>query len=450
MSEQINLINHSSVLIKTVQNINLLTDPWYDESAFNNGWSLLYINRKDEIEKILNNLKFIFISHEHPDHFSIKFFKDYGNLIKENNIKIIFQHTLDKRVENFIKKIGLDMIILQDRKKYKINDEINITIFKQGHIDSAFLYETKEFYHLNINDCNFINSELLEIANFIKSKKKKIIIYIQFSYASFRANDEWLKKAAQYKLDNILKISKMFNPSLVLPFASFFYFCHSENKDLNKFVNKCSVVSKFLDKNKIKHCFLSPKTECINLNDIIENDFKRNEVNKSSINFWDERKSNLKIIYFEKESGPILKDNIIKFINRLKKKNNIFLLHLIRLITFKAVFGDLLIKINVTDKIYLLNFFYVKELENSKKKADISMSAEQFNLLLSQPYGIESLLVSGRLKVVNKFGLRKLTSSIGITTINLANYGITFKDIFNKLILNKIIGLIYRAIMQKS
>ena len=110
----------------------------------------------------------------------------------------------------------------------------------------------------------------------------------------------------------------------------------------------------------------------------------------------------------------------------------------------------MLIKINVTDKIYLLNFFYVKELENSKKKADISMSAEQFNLLLSQPYGIESLLVSGRLKVVNKFGLRKLTSSIGITTINLANYGITFKDIFNKLILNKIIGLIYRAIMQKS
>ena len=115
MSEQINLINHSSVLIKTVQNINLLTDPWYDESAFNNGWSLLYINRKDEIEKILNNLKFIFISHEHPDHFSIKFFKDYGNLIKENNIKIIFQHTLDKRVENFIKKMMKSILLFLNK-----------------------------------------------------------------------------------------------------------------------------------------------------------------------------------------------------------------------------------------------------------------------------------------------------------------------------------------------
>ena len=78
------------------------------------------------------------------------------------------------------------------------------------------------------------------------------------------------------------------------------------------------------------------------------------------------------------------------------------------------------------------------------------MSSQQFNLLLQQPYGVESLLVSGRLKCENKDGLKKLTSSIGITTINLSNYGINFRDIFNKLIFNKILGLIYRVITQKS
>ena len=125
-------------------------------------------------------------------------------------------------------------------------------------------------------------------------------------------------------------------------------------------------------------------------------------------------------------------------------------MHLIRLIFFKKIFGDLIIKINGNNHIYLLNFFKVIKLNNFKKEPDISMSSEQFNLLLKQPFGIESLLVSGRLKIVNKNGLKVLTSAIGITTINLSNYGINFKDIFNKLIFNKIIGLIYRAMTQKS
>ena len=100
------------------------------------------------------------------------------------------------------------------------------------------------------------------------------------------------------------------------------------------------------------------------------------------------------------------------------------------------------------------NFDYsYTELPNiyySNVKPDISMSSEAFNLLLSQPYGLESLFVSGRLKSEKEDGMRKITSALGITTINLSNYGINFKHIFNKLIFNKIIGLIYRAITQKT
>ena len=450
MIEKLKLTNHSSIMIGNDQNDNLLTDPWYSDSAFNNGWALLYENSKEEIEKIIDNLKFIFISHEHPDHFSIKFFKDYGYLIKQNKIKIIFQYTEDKRVESFIRKIGLDMIILEDRKKYKISNALDITLFKQGHIDSAFLYETKNFYHLNINDCNFIDKELSDINNYIKDKNKKVIIYIQFSYASFRANDKWYKAAAQYKLDNIIRISKIFKSSLVIPFASFFYFCHSENNELNRFVNKCSYISEFLKENNINHCFLNPESGFINLHEIINDDLKRNETNELSINFWDDKKSNIKNIFFEKEIESILIENIAKFTNRIRQKNNLFLMHFIRFLTFKKVFGDLLIQINSTNDVYQLNFFKIKKLDDPRRNADVSMSSEQFNLLLSQPYGVESLLVSGRLKVVNKLGLKRLTSAIGITTINLADYGINFKDLSNKLIFYKIIGLIYRTITQKS
>ena len=190
--------------------------------------------------------------------------------------------------------------------------------------------------------------------------------------------------------------------------------------------------------------------DLVNLNKILNKDFIQKKINSESIIFWDDKINKAKINFFELNPIHINEENIKTFLLRIKNNNNLFLMHLIRLIFFKKIFGDLIIKINGNSHIYLLNFFKVIKLNNFKKEPDISMSSEQFNLLLKQPFGIESLLVSGRLKTVNKNGLKVLTSAIGITTINLSNYGINFKDIFNKLIFNKIIGLIYRAMTQKS
>ena len=449
MKDQIQLINHSSVLINN-DDIKILTDPWYSGSAFNDGWSLLYENKPEEIKKILYDLNYIFLSHEHPDHFSVKFFNDYGELIKNKKIKIIFQDTIDKRVENFLRAKGLELLILKDKEKYKFDDKPNFTIIKQGHIDSSFLYETTDAYHLNINDCNFIEKELYEINSLIKNKEKKVILYIQFSYASFRGTDEWLKKAAKYKLENIVKLAKIFNSSLVIPFASLFYFSHSENQNLKKFANNCKTVSNFLISNNINHCILNPNIPLINVSDLIESSNFKNEKNIISIEFWDKKINDSNIVFYEKEPVPILPENIEKFLYRLKKFNNFFLLFLIRIFSFKKIFGDVFVKINKTDEIFLVNFFKVEKIINTKLKPDISMSSEAFNLLLSQPYGLESLFVSGRLKSEKLDGMSKITSALGILTINLANYGINFKHIFNKLIFNKIIGLIYRAITQKT
>ena len=62
MKDQIQLINHSSVLINN-DDLKILTDPWYSGSAFNDGWSLLYENKPEDIKKILDNLNYIFLSH---------------------------------------------------------------------------------------------------------------------------------------------------------------------------------------------------------------------------------------------------------------------------------------------------------------------------------------------------------------------------------------------------
>ena len=74
MKNYIQFINHASLLISN-GNKSLLTDPWYSGSVFDDGWSLLFENSYEKIQKLLNQVNYIWVSHEHPDHFSIKFFE---------------------------------------------------------------------------------------------------------------------------------------------------------------------------------------------------------------------------------------------------------------------------------------------------------------------------------------------------------------------------------------
>ena len=136
MKDSVQFINHASVKI-SIEGINILCDPWYDGSIFNYGWNLIYDNVPN-YEDLLNNLDYIWISHEHPDHFSIKFFNDNVDLIKENNITILFQTTKDKRVINFLKKKNFKIREISNNKKINIAKDLDIAIYKDDFYDLEY------------------------------------------------------------------------------------------------------------------------------------------------------------------------------------------------------------------------------------------------------------------------------------------------------------------------
>ena len=104
----IKFINHASVIISN-DKISLLSDPWYFGTAFHDGWSLIYENKEEDITNIISEITHIWISHEHPDHFSIQFFKKYASNLRERKIKILFQETKDKRVIKYLTSQGLEV-----------------------------------------------------------------------------------------------------------------------------------------------------------------------------------------------------------------------------------------------------------------------------------------------------------------------------------------------------
>ena len=89
LKDKITLVNHASVLIES-NGTSILSDPWFFGPAFNGGWSLLFENKEEEIKNILSRTKYIWISHEHPDHFSVPFFFKYKELLLEKKNKNSF------------------------------------------------------------------------------------------------------------------------------------------------------------------------------------------------------------------------------------------------------------------------------------------------------------------------------------------------------------------------
>ena len=102
MKTQIDFINHASVIIKG-EHVSILTDPWFNGGAFNNGWKLLSETTDLVTEKILKKISHIWISRENQDHFSSPFFKKFSQCIIKDNIKILFQETEGNRIINFFK-----------------------------------------------------------------------------------------------------------------------------------------------------------------------------------------------------------------------------------------------------------------------------------------------------------------------------------------------------------
>lgn len=449
MSENIQLVNHASIFIEEGKNFNLLTDPWYKGGAFHDAWSLLYENDDNDIQKILEKTNYIYISHEHPDHFSINFFKRYADFLKEKKIKILFQKTLDQRLENFLSKVlKLEIIILEDFKT-KIILNNNITLIKCGVIDSALIVETQNNYHIILNDCDFVLSKLKKIKNILK--KKKIVLYSQFSYAAYRSNDNWMKKAAEFKLKNLEFLYNFFNSNLLIPYASFVYFSSSENLNLNKYMNDTKSTSNFLDSNNIRHSFLNPELKNINLSNLMEDKIYRSKINNESIIFWDDKIKHIKPSEEKLPEENISKEFMARFLERIKKRNSIFLLFTIRFISMKYFFGNINFFISDIDEFYELNFFKItKKNFISKKDLDIELNSSRFNFLLRHEYGVDTLLTNGCFKERKTKSFEKFVRSIGFVTLNQSNEGVKISSIFSINIINRIFDMLFKLSRKES
>jgi len=421
----IQFINHASILVKH-GNISLLSDPWYQGDAFNKGWRLIHELQDDEIVTLLDSVTHLWISHEHPDHFSILFFKKFEQKLKADNIQILFQKTKDKRVESFLFKSGYNVQIIDFNCWIKLSNDFEVLCIKDGFYDSGLAIKTSDKTIINLNDCEIKDKARCE--EVLKLTGECDILASQFSYAAWKGgveNVSWRKLAAKDKIETMKLQVSYFKPKVIIPFASYVYFSNYANFYLNDAANKpIDVIDAFMD-HRTKVNVMKPFEVFSDIGTEIDN--------TESVNFWNNA-------FNEIDQNSLIKYDIIpltqleasfgNYKSRIFKNNAKWFMWLVRYLSPISVFKPLVIKITDLDVNITLDLF-AGSLQKCTLDADISMSSESLNFILSNTFGFDTLTVNGCFEEIVNSGFSRAARTLAIENLN--NMGIEFRPsiIFN-------------------
>lgn len=145
--------NATLIIYEGIKNKNplLATDVWLDEDdAYFGSWRLSHeipLEQKEALKKV----KYIFISHFHPDHLNLK------SLNKCKQATFILAQHYGSRVEKDLRQAGFTVINLPSRKWINIGKKTRIILFNNEIQDSSILIEIEDdtgqkTLLLNLND----------------------------------------------------------------------------------------------------------------------------------------------------------------------------------------------------------------------------------------------------------------------------------------------------------
>jgi hypothetical protein len=248
----IHFLNHASVLIE-VDNIKLLTDPWYEGYCFNGGWGLRYQN--DEAYEKAKAATHLWISHYHGDHFHPPTLKKL--LAINPDITVIGNHSYNFQMDESLRGLGFrNVISFKERTMLKLDEHTEIIRYPTTGIDNMLHVRSKSGSILNYNDCSLPPRS----RKMLSRKIGKLDVFLSnFNHAGklllypYPPDEEIKRKLVEGYAENL----SIFDAAFFVPFASYHYYRAPESlnqngslldgPDLCKLVNKMVIPARVGD-----------------------------------------------------------------------------------------------------------------------------------------------------------------------------------------------------------
>ena len=365
---KIKFINHACFTIEHNEEM-IMFDPWFFGKVFNSSWSLI---RETNIENLeLNNLKYILITHEHPDHLHWPTLEQIKDSTK-HDVRIIVPKRNNKNVTKHLIQLGYKVAEIPNGKQFSISKNFKITNFVTGH-DSAYVVQVGGKTILNQNDCKLSSHQVSQISN---NYPDIDYYFMQFSLAGFYANKTEKEKLLKAKKDHkqmIEEYRKHFNPKMTIPFASYVYFCRQENKFLNDYIVDLGELSE-------TYQLVSYGDEILDTNFL-----SRNKQNSKK---WKDNLKNLQIDETKKVDDEELVNNIKRFLENTKLAGT----------PSKTIFSFYDNERNLMIDYDFKECYFVEDSEN--KVAKVTMY--DLNCFFKFPWGADTMNITSCFEVYNK------------------------------------------------
>jgi UDP-MurNAc hydroxylase len=229
---RLTLVSHASVLIEHGP-VALLTDPWLGGEVFNESWSLLAppAFTADTMPSVSD----VWISHEHPDHLHFPTLKALPSTWRARATLLMQRHA-SPRIAQACGGLGFrEVRELALARWIDVGSDVQVYCASVGSIDSLLAVHAGGVTVLNVNDCVLSPRAARALARHVGPVD---VLLTQFSIAGWVGNpgdarppatDEVLNRMAEYV--------RVFKPRVTIPFASFVYFSHDENRYMNDWIN---------------------------------------------------------------------------------------------------------------------------------------------------------------------------------------------------------------------
>lgn len=418
----IEFVNHASVLIRH-GTVGLLSDPWYFGPAFHKGWSLLIETPDAEIREVLDRTTHIWLSHEHPDHFSVPFFRRYGDILRERGIPVLFQRIDDRRVADFLlgQKIAVEEIDF--KRPFTVADGFSVTCLKDEFYDSALSIRAGDTHILNLNDCAVATRQRAEEIR--RAVGTCDILLTQFSYAAWKGGPEntaWREEAARQKLDNMAVQMVVMKPRVTIPFASFVAFSNEKNVYLNDAANTPDVVMENFRTAESRIVPMKPG-DVFDCAPDVAIDTAQTE---RALAFWRAvfaQMPDMPLQKFETQDVATLEQSFTTYTRRVFTNNNATMMRLFQRFSPVRVFQPVAIRLDDLGRTFRVDIAK-SEFVETDEPADLSMHSESLWFMFTNTFGFDTLLVNGCLEEQQTGGFAKAAK--GLTIENLNNLGIAF------------------------
>ena len=413
----IQFLNHASVKLITRQ-VRITSDPWYSGAAFNNGWDL--IRTGDDLVALGSDATHFWLSHEHPDHFSIDFFKSTPN----RSARVLFQKTTDHRVASFLKAQGFAVDEIAEGQDFAVASNETMRVSRCGFYDSWNLFRADGKAILNLNDCELNTDHDLKA---LSAQLGPIdVLLTQFSYAAWkggRDNKPLRQAAASDKLKTIRRQIEHLKPKWVIPFASFVYFSHVENFYLNDSINQIDAVVETIEKSGSTAVVMKPRDSWT---------VGETWDNRSATAFWRDAYASIPTLPRRSAAKsvplPVLTEHCRQYQQRVFDKNAKWLIHLASLVPTVGAFRPIVI--HLTDLNTSVTFSFFSDLEPANDAPpDVEMSSENLDFIFLNEFGYDTLTVNGRFEASTS-GFAGMTKNFAIGSLNALGLGIRPSLIF--------------------